>query len=175
MLIFVFVCLLFPHTRLVSHFEKCFVCLSLCFVLFWEIRPSRRRGENTCPNRQRTTCAFPKEKQSAWTFEKNQIWFVFFPALNEPFSSLPGVWFTFPLFGCGYKWKEMITAWQSPGGAGACLPREVLLRDKNSATSRPHFCSQNSSHGSQVHSLQESSIQSKISEIPRISHLNELE
>ena len=67
---------------------------------------------------------------------------------------LTGVW-DFHFLACGYKWKEMITRWQSPEGAGASLPRKVLPWNKNSATSRPHFCSQNSSHGSVVHSLEE--------------------
>ena len=35
-----FIVLLNPFTGLVSHFERCFVCWSLCFVLLWEIRPS---------------------------------------------------------------------------------------------------------------------------------------
>ena len=147
------------------------------FVFCFALRDQAQQEEGGEHLSQQTTnnLRLSKRKTVGMDIWKESDKICFLSSSEWALSSLSGVWFTFPLFGCGYKWKEMIAAWQSPGGALACLPREVLLSDKNSATSRPHFCSQNSSHGSQVHSLQESSIESKISEIPCISHLNELE
>ena len=110
-------------------------CL-LEFVFCFALRDQAQRG-GLVPTDNEQPGPFQKDNNGRSHWEKNQIWFVFSLSLLESDSDF---WLM-----AAVKRDDGCTA-HSPGwehGKGRWrLPRKVLPWEKNSATSRRHFCSQ---------------------------------